>query len=208
MNNLKIAVLLSGAGSTLRNLIQWKQCGELPVDFELVISSCPTAGGVAIAQEAAIPVEIVARKNFSDSQLHSQRVFGLCREHGVQLVVMAGYLEHLAIAPDFEQRVVNIHPGLIPAFCGRGFYGLRVHEAALEYGVKLSGCTVHFVDNQYDHGPIIAQRACPVFEVDTPESLQGRVGELERQLYPEVIAAIARDQVSVSGRRVALRAIV
>lgn len=208
MNMLRIAVLISGAGSTLQNLIRWQQCGELPVEFRLVLSSSATAGGLEYAREAAIPTAVVARKDFAEAEAHSQRVFALCRERDVQLVVMGGYLEHLLIPDDFLNRVINIHPALIPAFSGRGFYGRRVHQAALDYGVKLSGCTVHFVDNQYDHGPIIAQRACPVFDVDMVESLQSRVGELERQLYPEVIAAIARDQVSVQGRSVILRGIV
>ncbi len=205
MNNLRIAVLISGAGSTLQNLIQRNLCGELPVDFQLVVSSCGKAAGLEYAREAGIRSEVVARKSFSDDAAHSQRIFSLCREQKVQLVVMGGYIEHLQITDDFVNRVVNIHPALIPAFSGQGFYGRRVHQAALDYGVKLSGCTVHFVDDQYDHGPIIAQRACPVFEVDTAESLAGRVAELERQLYPEVIAAIARDQVSISDRQVSMR---
>jgi phosphoribosylglycinamide formyltransferase-1 len=121
---------------------------------------------------------------------------------------MGGYLEHLLIPQDFRNRVVNIHPALIPAFCGKGFYGRAVHQAALAYGVKVSGCTVHFVDNEYDHGPIIAQKACPVFDIDTAESLQRRVAELECQLYPQVISAIARGQVSVDGRHVTVQGIV
>jgi phosphoribosylglycinamide formyltransferase-1 len=121
---------------------------------------------------------------------------------------MGGYLEFLKIPADFENRVTNIHPSLIPAFCGKGFYGERVHEAVIEMGVKLAGCTVHFVDNQFDHGPIIAQRACAVLDCDTPESIQRRVAELEFQLYPEAIDAIARRRVTVEGRKVFVRAII
>lgn len=208
MRNLRLAVLISGAGSTLQNLIHWKYIGELPVDFQVVISSSAAAGGIDIAREAGIPVEIVCKSTFAQSEEHSEAIFSICRAHQVQLVVMGGYLQHLSIPVDFTNRVVNIHPALIPAFSGKGFYGKRVHRAALDCGVKLVGCTVHFVDDQYDHGPIIAQRACPVFEADTVDSLQSRVGELERQLLPEVIAAIARDQVSVKDRKVALRTIV
>ena len=208
MNNLRIAVLISGAGSTLQNLIQLNQRGQLPVDFQLVISSHAKAGGIAYATDSGIPFDVVSRKNFSEQLAHSDRIFSRCRQRDVQLVVMAGYLEHLLIPDDYTHRVINIHPALIPAFSGKGFYGLRVHQAALDYGVKLSGCTVHFVDNEYDHGPIIAQRACPVLDGDTPESLQHRVGQLERQLYPETIAAIAREQVKIVGRKVLLRAMV
>ena len=208
MPNLRLAVLISGAGSTLQNLIDWQRRGELPVDFQLVISSTAQAGGLVYATESGIPVEVVSRKNFRDPLAHSERVFSICRQRDVQLLVMAGYLEHLLIPDDYNHRVLNIHPALIPAFSGKGFYGLRVHQAALDYGVKLSGCTVHFVDNEYDHGPIIAQRACPVLEGDTAESLQQRVGQLERQLYPETIAAIAREQVNIVGRTVSWRTIV
>jgi phosphoribosylglycinamide formyltransferase-1 len=119
-------------------------------------------------------------------------MFDEIRRSGATLVVMGGYLEHLLIPDDFYNRVINIHPSLIPAFCGKGMYGLHVHKAAIEFGVKVSGCTVHYVDNQYDHGPILLQRSCEVLETDTAESLQKRVFELECQVLPEAIAAIAR----------------
>ncbi len=202
MTRLRVAVLISGSGSTLANLIAYQRRGDLPIDFALVISSNPKAGGLRHAEQASIPTAVVARKNFADQQAHSQQIFGLCRAHDVQLVAMGGYLELLGIPDDFAIRVINIHPALIPAFSGQGYYGLRVHTAAIEYGVKLSGCTVHFVDNQYDHGPIIAQRSCPVLDSDSPLDLQQRVGELERQLYPEVIAAIATGRITVTDRKV------
>lgn len=202
MTRLRVAVLISGSGSTLENLIECQRRGELPIEFVLVISSNRKAGGLRHAENASIPTEVVARKTFADQWAHSEQIFWLCRAHDVQLVVMGGYLEHLGIPDDYANRVINIHPALIPAFSGQGYYGLRVHTAAIEYGVKLSGCTVHFVDNQYDHGPIIAQRSCPVLDGDTPQDLQQRVAALERQLYPEVIAAIAAGRVTVTDRRV------
>lgn len=208
MSSFPIAVLISGGGTTLKNLIEWQRRGDLGVEFALVISSSPTAKGLEYAREADIPYEVVSRKCFDDSDAHSKAVFGLCRKHSVRLVVMGGYLEFLKIPGDFENRVTNIHPSLIPAFCGKGFYGQRVHNAVIEMGVKLTGCTVHFVDNQFDHGPIIAQRTCAVFEGDTPDSVQRRVAELEIQLYPEAIDAIARGRVAVEGRKVVVRAIV
>ncbi len=202
MTNLPIAVLISGGGTTLKNLIRHKQTGKLPVDFRLVISSRRNSAGLAFATEATIDTAVVSRRAFSDPSAHSEAVFSICRLRGVQLVVMGGYLDHLMIPEDFENRVINIHPSLIPAFSGHGFYGIRVHQAALEHGVKLSGCTVHFVDNEFDHGPIIAQRACPAMATDTAEDLQRRVFELECQLYPEVIAAIATGRVTIDGRQV------
>jgi phosphoribosylglycinamide formyltransferase-1 len=113
---------------------------------------------------------------------------------------MGGFLKRLDIPADFANRVVNIHPGLIPAFCGKGFYGHHVHEAVLEYGAKLSGCTVHFADNQYDHGPVILQKAVPVENDDTPETLAARVFEAECEAYPEAIQLIAEGRVKLEGR--------
>ncbi len=208
MSKFAIAVLISGGGTTLRNLIEWQRLGELGVEFALVISSNAKAKGLEYAREASIPYEVISRKCFADEEAHCEAVFGLCRQHNVDLVVMGGYLEFLKIPPDFENRVTNIHPSLIPAFCGHGFYGERVHRAVIEMGVKVTGCTVHFVDNQFDHGPIIAQRSCSVLDCDTPESVQRRVAELEFQLYPEAIDAIARGRVTVVGRKVIVRAIV
>jgi phosphoribosylglycinamide formyltransferase-1 len=118
------------------------------------------------------------------------------------LVVMAGFLKHVPIPADFENRVINIHPSLIPAFCGHGMYGLKVHQAALDYGAKVSGCTVHFVDNQYDHGPIIGQWPVPVADDDTAETLQARVFAAECAAYPAVLAALAQGQISVRERKV------
>jgi len=115
---------------------------------------------------------------------------------------MAGFLKFVTIPTDFEWRVVNIHPALIPAVCGKGFYGLHVHKAVLDYGAKLSGCTVHFVDNQYDHGPIILQRTVPVLDDDTPESLAARVFEAECEAYPEALRWLASGRLRVEGRRV------
>jgi phosphoribosylglycinamide formyltransferase-1 len=189
---LPIAVLISGGGTTLKNLIDRKSQHSLPVDFRLVVSSNSKAKGLEYAQEASIPTRVIRKKDFIDGQSHSDSVFGAVRDSGAKLVVMGGYLEHLLIPSDFENKVINIHPSLIPAFCGKGMYGLHVHQAAIEFGVKVSGCTVHFVDNQYDHGPILLQRTCEVHEGDTPEMLQRRVFELERQALPDAISMIAR----------------
>ena len=205
MAKLPIAVLISGGGTTLRNLIALAHAGQLPVDFRLVISSRADAAGLVFARAANIEAHTISRRKASSPDDHSQSVFALCRERGVELVVMGGYLDHLLIPDDFQNRVVNIHPSLIPAFCGHGFYGMRVHQAVIDYGAKLSGCTVHFVDNQFDHGPIIAQRACRVLPDDTPLTLQARVFDLECELYPETISAIATGRINVHNRRVVVR---
>ena len=189
---LPIAVLISGGGTNLKNLIDRKAQNTLPVDFRLVVSSNPKAKGLDYAQESSIPTRVIRKKDFVDGQAHSDSMFKAIRDSGSKLVVMGGYLEHLLIPSDFEKRVINIHPSLIPAFCGKGMYGLYVHQAAIEFGVKVSGCTVHFVDNQYDHGPILLQRTCEVLDGDTPETLQRRVFELERDALPDAINKIAQ----------------
>jgi phosphoribosylglycinamide formyltransferase 1 len=198
----RIAVLISGGGTTLRNLIEKTRAGSLDVEIALVVSSTPKAGGLRFAQEAGIPAVVVDRKEFDSQDGFSEAVFARCRAAAAQLVVLGGFLKQLTIPEDYCHRVVNIHPALIPAFCGKGFYGHHVHEAVLDYGAKLSGCTVHFVDNHYDHGPVILQKAVPVAEDDTPETLAARVFEAECEAYPEVLRLIAAGRVRVEGRRV------
>ncbi|HBE70069.1 MAG TPA: phosphoribosylglycinamide formyltransferase [Planctomycetaceae bacterium] len=202
MPKLPIAVLISGGGTTLKNLLAVHESGRLDVEFRLVVSSRKTAAGLEFARQSGITTEVIRRRDFQTPAEHSQAMFNACRAAGVELVVMGGYLEHLLIADDFANRVVNIHPSLIPSFSGHGYYGLRVHQAAIDYGVKLSGCTVHFVDNEFDHGPIIVQRACHVLPADSAQDLAARVFDLECQLYPEAIQAIATGKVQLDGRRV------
>lgn len=199
---LPIAVLISGTGRSLANMIEKIHAGELDCEIRLVISSTPQAKGLGIAERAAIPAAVVRRGDFPSREEYSRAIFDRVRAAGAELVVLAGFLKQLTIPDDFVNRVVNIHPALIPAFCGKGFYGHHVHEAALAYGVKLSGCTVHFVDNEYDHGPVILQMAVPVLDDDTPETLADRVFAAECQAYPQALQLIAEGRVRVEGRRV------
>jgi phosphoribosylglycinamide formyltransferase 1 len=200
--SLRIAVLISGGGTTLKNLIERIKTGRLHVDIRLVVSSSPKAGGLQYARDADIPLQIIEQKNFPDQDSFSREIFGSCRAAGAEMVVMGGFLKQLTIPADYAHRVINIHPALIPAFCGKGFYGHRVHDAVLEYGVKLSGCTVHFADNQYDHGPVILQKAVPVLDGDTPETLAARIFQAECEAYPEALELIANGRVHIEGRRV------
>jgi formyltetrahydrofolate-dependent phosphoribosylglycinamide formyltransferase len=195
-------VLISGGGTTLRNLIEKTRAGSLCVEIALVLSSNPNAGGLRFAEEAGIPATVVERKEFDSQDRFSEAIFARCRAAAVQWVVLGGFLKQLTIPEDYCHRVVNIHPALIPAFCGKGFYGHHVHEAVLAYGAKLSGCTVHFVDNHFDHGPVILQKAVPVAEDDTPETLAARVFQAECEAYPEVLRLIAAGRIRVEGRRV------
>jgi phosphoribosylglycinamide formyltransferase 1 len=178
---------------------------NLPLEIRLVVSSKASAGGLMYAKEANIPTVVISKVANESDAAFSSRNFDPCRAAQVDYVLMCGYLKHVLIPEDFAGRVVNIHPSLIPAFCGQGMYGSRVHEGVLEYGAKLSGCTVHFVDNQFDHGPIILQRAVPVLDDDTPQSLAARVFDAECEAYPDAIRALAEERITLEGRRVRVR---
>jgi phosphoribosylglycinamide formyltransferase-1 len=199
---LRVAVLISGGGTTLRNLLDKIAADALDIEVVLVISSNHNAAGLKFAADAGIPAVVLERRSFESEETFSQAVFDACRSAAVDIVVMGGFLKHVLIPADFENRVVNIHPALIPAFCGHGFYGHRVHEAVLAAGVQESGCTVHFVDNVYDHGPIILQRSVPVLAGDTPDTLAARVFQAECEAYPEALRLIAAGRVRVNEDRV------
>ncbi|MBN2294490.1 MAG: phosphoribosylglycinamide formyltransferase [Pirellulales bacterium] len=199
---MPIAVLISGGGTTLKNILEKIDAGSINVAVKLVISSSADAKGLKFADDAGIAREVIIRRDYVDQEAFSKEIFDNCRRAGVEFVVMGGFLKRVTIPDDFENRVVNIHPALIPAFCGKGFYGHHVHEAVLEYGAKLSGCTVHFADNQYDHGPVILQQAVEVRDDDTPDTLAARVFEAECEAYPKALGLLAAGQVRVEGRRV------
>lgn len=196
---LRLGVLISGGGTSLLNLVEVIGRGELPAEIALVIASRADCRGVERARGAGLPCRVISPRDHHDSAAFATAVFGPLREAGVELVILAGFLSLLPIPPDFSNRVLNIHPSLIPAFSGPGFYGQRVHEAVLKRGCKLSGCTVHFADNAYDHGPIIAQQAVEVLPDDTPLTLAARVFEAECQLYPRVIRWYAEGRLQVVG---------
>ncbi len=191
---LPVAVFLSGGGRSLANLIEHRDRHRLPIDIRVVVSSSSKVRGVQVARDAAIDTIIVRKRDYPDPGDYSAAMFQPCRAAGAELVVMAGFLKHVLIPHDFEGRVINIHPSLLPSFGGSGMYGSRVHQAAIDRGVKVSGCTVHFVDNQYDHGPILLQRTCEVRGDDTPDSLAARVFTEECQALPDAIRSIAESR--------------
>ena len=184
---LRLAVLLSGGGTSLQNLIDRTADGRLDARIVCVVSSRADAGGVQRARRAGIPTFVVERRACASRLEFSERILGACREANADLVCMAGFLQLLHIPDDFAGRVLNIHPSLLPAFGGKGFHGLHVHQAVLDAGVAVTGCTVHVADNEYDRGTILVQRSCPVVEGDTPETLQARVFAEECEAYPEAI---------------------
>jgi formyltetrahydrofolate-dependent phosphoribosylglycinamide formyltransferase len=205
MNRLRIAVLLSGSGTSLENLFECAGRGELPGEVVLVISSKAGAGGLERARRHGVPAVAVPRRDHPDPSSFNDAIHAELARHEIDLVALLGFLSIFETRGRFAGRVINVHPALIPAFCGKGFYGRRVHEAVLEAGVKVSGATVHFADDEYDQGPIILQEAVPVREDDTPESLAERVQAAERRLVPEAIRLFAEGRLSVEGRRVRVK---
>lgn len=199
---IRLAVLLSGGGTTLQNLLDRIAAGTLRAEIAVVVANKADAFGLTRARQAGISAFVVERKSCASREEFSAHIFEHCRQAGVDLVCLAGFLQLLHIPDDFLNRAMNIHPALIPAFCGKGYHGLAVHRAALEAGVKVSGCTVHFADNEYDRGPIIAQRVVPVLDDDTPESLAARVFAAECEAYPDAIQWFAQGRLRVEGRRV------
>ncbi len=198
---LRVGVLLSGSGRTLQNFIDLAASGELPITIEVVISSRADVYGLKRAEAAGLPTHVVdARSTPADEFNH--KITQLLTEARVDLVCLAGFLSLWIIPPEFEGRVLNIHPALLPGFCGKGYYGHHVHHAVLAAGCKVSGCTVHFADNEYDHGPIILQRTVPVLDDDTDDTLAARVFEQEEIAYPEAIRLFAKGRLRIEGSRV------
>jgi len=167
---LRLAALLSGGGRTLLNIQELIEAGSLPAEVRVVIASRECKGADR-ARDAGLDVRVVERRELPDVEAYTARIVEILDEVGVDLIVLAGFLSFWRIPPRYEGRVMNIHPALLPSFGGKGMYGRHVHEAVLAAGCKVSGCTVHFVNNEYDEGPIIIQRAVPVLEGDTPDDL-------------------------------------
>lgn len=193
----RVAVLISGGGTNLQAIIDRLAAGELPhVELALVVSSRKNAGGLDRADRAGIKHVYIGKENFE------QDLIKLLEEHEIDIIVLAGFLKILSsdFVSRYPDRIINVHPSLIPSFCGDGFYGLRVHEAALSYGVKVTGATVHFVNEVTDGGKIIAQRAVDIKDGDTPEILQRRVmEEAEWKLLPAAVEKVAAEIVARRG---------
>ena len=198
----RIAVLLSGSGTSLENLLARIDEGAVPGEICVVVSSKANAFGLERARRRGIPAVAVPRKEHPDVGRFNDAIHAALAPHDPELVLLLGFLSPFETRGRYDGRALNVHPALIPAFCGRGFYGRRVHEAVLQAGVKLTGATVHFVDAEYDHGPIVLQESVPVRDDDTPETLAARVQEVERRLVPEAVRLFAAGRLRIRGRRV------
>lgn len=200
---VRIAVLVSGGGTNLQALIDAQSRGELKNGrIAAVLSSRPDAYALERAARAGIPGYVVARKDFASNREMTVALVDKLRELNIGLVVLAGFLHILTgeMVAAFPNAILNVHPALIPSFCGAGYYGLHVHEAALAYGVKLTGATVHFVNEEPDGGPIVLQRAVEILEGDTPEVLQRRVMEqAEWHILPQAVSLFCEGRLCVEG---------
>jgi len=203
---INLIVLISGSGTTLQNLIDQIASNQLNAKIILVIASKPGIKGIEIANAVKLPVCVVDRSQFLSVNEYSKRVFTEINRLQVDLICLCGWLCLLNIPMRYTHRIINIHPAMLPSFGGKGMYGKRVHQAVLDYGAKVSGCTVHFVDNEYDAGPIILQRSVEVLEDDTVQTLAARVFEQERIALPEAIRLFQENRLTIEGRCVHVRA--
>jgi phosphoribosylglycinamide formyltransferase-1 len=203
---LRVGVLLSGSGTSLENLLERIDAGEVPARVAVVIASQEKAFGLERARRRDIPAFAVPRRRHREVKEFNDRIHEILEPHDVDLVLLLGFLSPFELRGRYEGRTMNVHPALIPAFSGQGFYGRRVHEAVLECGVKLTGATVHFADPDYDRGPIILQEAVPVHDDDTVETLSERVQAAERRLVPEAVRLFALGRLAIEGRRVRILA--
>jgi phosphoribosylglycinamide formyltransferase-1 len=202
---ITLGVLVSGSGSTLQNFIDQIAAGALNARIGIVVGSKPDLLGIRRAADAKIEHAVIDRRQHAECAGFSACVFEKLDDAGVDLICLGGWLCLLDIPWRYENRVMNIHPALLPSFGGRGMYGRRVHQAVIERGCKVSGCTVHFVNAEYDAGPIILQRTCAVWDDDTPEALAERVFEEEKLAYPDAIRRFAEGRLAIDGRRVFTR---
>ena len=203
-SKLRLAVLLSGSGTSLENLFEQIDAG-LPAEVVCVLSSKKSAFGLQRAEKRGVPAIAIPRRDYPDASTFNDALHEALSPFDPDLVCLLGFLSPFELRDRYAGRVLNVHPALIPAFSGKGFYGHHVHQAVLAAGVKLTGATVHFASDDYDQGPILLQRAVPVEDDDTVDSLAARVQALERELLPEAVRLIAAGRVRIEAGRSVIR---
>jgi phosphoribosylglycinamide formyltransferase-1 len=201
---MNIGVFASGRGSNFQAILSAIERGVLPARVTMLLSNKSDAGAFEIAHAYSIPTVHLSQKQFADEALYAAAMLEVLRGHNVEFVALAGYLKKIPtiVIREFRHRILNIHPALLPSFGGQGMYGHHVHEAVLASGAKLSGATVHLVDEEYDRGPIVLQKTVAVDEHDTPETLAARVLEVEHEIYPLALKAFAENRATTRGRAV------
>jgi phosphoribosylglycinamide formyltransferase-1 len=194
---MNIGVFASGRGSNFQAILIAIQRGILPARVTLLLSNKSDAGALDVARSNGIPTIHLSQKQFSDEASFAARMLEVLKEHDVHLIALAGYLKKVpaSVVRSYRNRILNIHPALLPSFGGVGMYGHHVHEAVLASGAKLSGASVHLVDEEYDRGPIIIQRAVPVDKDDTTETLAAKILRIEHEIYPEALKAFAENRI-------------
>ena len=204
MGKLHIAIFASGRGSNFEAILKNIQTGKLNAEIAVVISNKKFAGALEVARQNQIPAYFVSAKKFPEQQDFDREVLKILKKHQANFIALAGYLKMLGkeIVRSYRGKILNIHPALLPSFGGKGMFGRHVHEAVLAYGCKVSGVTVHLVDESYDTGPPVLQRCVPVMDSDTPETLAARVLKVEHQVFSEAIQFFAEGRVLVEGRMV------
>jgi phosphoribosylglycinamide formyltransferase-1 len=196
-------VFASGGGTNFQALLDRKAAGDLHVDFALVVGNNSGAKAFDRARENGIKTLHIAPSHFENDDAYSKNLGNALREAGTELIILAGYMKKLpsTIVKEYQNKIMNIHPALLPAFGGKGMYGTNVHRAVLEYGAKVTGVTVHFVDEEYDHGPIIMQQTVPVMDDDDENTLAARVLKAEHDTYWRAVEEVARGKIRVNGRK-------
>lgn len=204
---MEICIFASGRGSNLEALLKAISKGELFADIVLVISNKAKAGALEIARKHGIPALHLSQDLFKSPDQFDQALLSALREHRVKIIALSGYLKKISdtIIREYKNRILNIHPALLPSFGGEGMYGLKVHQAVLEYGCKVSGVTIHLVDEEYDIGPPVLQSCVAVEQDDTPEILAARVLELEHKIYADALQLFAENRIEVRGRKVIIK---
>ena len=208
VERLHISVFASGRGSNFQALLQAIEEKKIPnADIVLVLSNNSDAGALEVARAHNIPAVHLSQKQFATEAEFNRKLLQTLEDHHANFIALAGYMKRIdpALIQRYRNRMINIHPALLPAFGGKGMYGLHVHEAVIASGTKITGATVHIVDEKYDHGPIVLQSTVGVEDRDTPETLASRVLEVEHQLYPEAVRLFAEGKINVNGSRVYIR---
>jgi formyltetrahydrofolate-dependent phosphoribosylglycinamide formyltransferase len=202
---MKVAVFVSGKGTNLLNIIRKSKDGFLRSEVKLVISD-RDCEAIESSERAGILTKVADPKSFRDQAEFGDTLLDVLKKAEIDFIVLAGYLKKIpnVVIENYANRIINIHPALLPSFGGKGMYGMKVHQAVLDYGCKVSGATVHLVDVEYDHGPVVIQKCVPVSEEDTPESLASKIHQLEYELLPEAIRLFESNQVKIEGRKIVI----
>jgi phosphoribosylglycinamide formyltransferase-1 len=209
MSKKRVAVLASGRGSNFKKILEKVKENYIPADIVLLITNNAKAGALAIAASSSIPAKVIIPGEFDDSNAFNDAILQALIDAKVDYIILAGYLKLIGpqIVDRYKNKILNIHPALLPSFGGKGMYGHHVHQAVYDCGAKVSGVTVHLVNNEYDLGPIVMQRAVPIDDVKSPDEIASRVLKIEHKIYPEAVKLLVENRLVVNQRRVQIKGV-